>query len=102
DGIDKLNNRIPRLIKSKSTKASPIYMVDQTRDFNRVADTYDGIHPDDSGEQKIATQFFNTLKMVLPKKRSVTQSSDTFLSDMPFASSSNGFGPIELNESNGE
>lgn len=103
-GVDKLNNRIPRLIKSKSTKASPIYLVDPTTTFNRVADEYDGIHPNDSGEQKIATQFFNVLKMVLPAKRS-TQGSDpgtTFLSDLPMASSSNGFGPVELNESNGE
>jgi len=105
-GIDKLNAQIPRLIKSKSTKSSPIYLVDQTQNFNRVADEYDGIHPDESGEQKIATQYFNTLKLVLPKKRSTTQGvtppGTTYLSDMPLASSSNGFGPIELDTSNGE
>jgi lysophospholipase L1-like esterase len=104
-GIDKVNARIPRLVKSLSTKASPVYLVDQTANFNRVSDEYDGIHPNESGEQKIATQFFNVLKMVLPAKRSTQSSASgatSFLSDLPIASSSNGFGPVELNESNGE
>jgi hypothetical protein len=103
-GIDKLNARIPRLVKSLSSRTSPVYLVDQTVNFNRVADEYDGIHPNATGEQKIATQFFNVLKMVLPSKRG-TQSNTpgtTFLSDVPIVSSSNGFGPVELNESNGE
>jgi acyl-CoA thioesterase I len=44
---------------------SPVFLVDQFSGFNAEKDTYDGVHPNQSGEQKIADRWFNQLKNIL-------------------------------------
>jgi mannan endo-1,4-beta-mannosidase len=52
---------IPGWASTNSTAASPITVVDQATGFNPSTDTGDGVHPNTTGSQKIATRWFNAL-----------------------------------------
>lgn len=52
-------------IAAHSTLQSPIIIVDQWTDFAPVAHTYDGTHPNEAGEQKMAEQWAAALTPVL-------------------------------------
>lgn len=64
--INALNLEIPNLVISKNTVASPIFLVDQNTGFNANTDTYDGTHPNDQGEQKMAQAWYNAITTTLP------------------------------------
>lgn len=66
--VRQFNRMIVNLAKDTNTKESPVIAVDQFSGFNAAAgkDTYDGCHPNESGEQKIADRWFAALKRVLP------------------------------------
>ncbi|WP_075186420.1 carbohydrate-binding domain-containing protein [Teredinibacter haidensis] len=70
--ITDLNNNIPSWASGKSTSQSPITVVDQWNGFSAYSDTGDGVHPNDSGDQKIADRWFSALTSVLS-----TSSSDS-------------------------
>ncbi|WP_229796193.1 SGNH/GDSL hydrolase family protein [Saccharothrix coeruleofusca] len=53
-----LNAAIPGWASGKSTTASPITVVDQWTGFAAATDTYDGVHPNASGERKMADRWF--------------------------------------------
>lgn len=59
------NNAIPAWAAGKTTNASPIIVVDQWTGFDTGADTYDGVHPNDSGNQKISARWYSALAAVL-------------------------------------
>ncbi|TDB74226.1 cellulose binding domain-containing protein [Micromonospora sp. KC721] len=59
------NAAIPAWASSKSTAQSPITVVDQWSGFNTATDTGDGVHPNNSGNQKIAQKWFGPLSRVL-------------------------------------
>lgn len=61
-----LNSRIPAWAAGLSTARSPIVVVDQWSGFDPATDAYDGVHPDDSGNVKIAAKWFAALDRVLP------------------------------------
>lgn len=63
--IQKLNAEIPKLARSKSTVESPIIVVDQWNGFDASTDTYDGVHPDESGEEKMATRWYAAIAKTL-------------------------------------
>lgn len=65
--IDTLNALIPDLVDSENTAHSPVFLVDQNTGFDATkgADTYDGLHPNESGEAKIAQNWFDALKPYL-------------------------------------
>lgn len=94
-----LNNLIANLADDKDTSASPVTLVDQFSGFDPFQDTFDGIHPDESGERKMADRWFNALTKVLPAPE---QSDATYLSELEAASSNNAWGPVEADRSNGE
>ncbi|EJD45794.1 SGNH hydrolase [Auricularia subglabra TFB-10046 SS5] len=48
-GAIALNNAIPAWASSKNSSGSPITVVNQWNGFSTAADTYDGVHPNDSG-----------------------------------------------------
>jgi lysophospholipase L1-like esterase len=52
-----LNDRIPDIAIDKYDPNSPIIIVDQYSDFNVSSDTYDNIHPNESGEEKMAQKW---------------------------------------------
>ncbi|KAF1928015.1 carbohydrate esterase family 3 protein [Didymella exigua CBS 183.55] len=58
DGIVNLNTAIKQYVPSKTTRDSPVTFVDNYTGFDAVADTADGEHPNDSGNEKMATKFF--------------------------------------------
>lgn len=60
-----LNARIPAWARTTSTDRSPVTVVDQWTGFSTAADTYDGVHPDASGDDKIAARWFPALADVL-------------------------------------
>ncbi|MHB1135091.1 MAG: SGNH/GDSL hydrolase family protein [Chloroflexota bacterium] len=60
--IEPLNAQIPTLAAQKTTAQSPVVVVDQWTGFDEnidppVGDTYDGVHPDESGEKKLAAKW---------------------------------------------
>lgn len=48
-----------------STNDSPIYVVDQFTGFDAMTDTYDGVHPNDSGSIKMCNKWYDTLSQIL-------------------------------------
>ncbi|MDF5716522.1 MAG: SGNH/GDSL hydrolase family protein [Rhizonema sp. NSF051] len=61
------NSLIPNLANQTSTYQSPVIVVDQYTGFDPQlgADTFDGCHPNDTGEWKMATRWLEALKNVL-------------------------------------
>ncbi|MGN9838351.1 cellulose binding domain-containing protein [Nonomuraea sp. H19] len=55
------NNAIPSWAAATSTQQSPITVVDQWTGFSTSADTYDGVHPNASGDQKISDKWYPAL-----------------------------------------
>ncbi len=60
-----LNRAIPAWAAEISTPQSPVVVVDQWTGFNTDQDTYDGVHPNDSGIEKISTTWFPVLTKLL-------------------------------------
>ncbi len=56
-----LNAVIPGWASSKSTAQSPIVVVDQWTGYNDSTDTIDGVHPNASGNAKIAAKWYSPL-----------------------------------------
>ena len=54
-----LNAQIPVIAAQLNNDTSPVVHVDQFANFSANSDTFDGVHPDDSGEQKMAQNWFN-------------------------------------------
>jgi lysophospholipase L1-like esterase len=60
-----LNARIPAWARATSTDRSPVTVVDQWTGFSTAGDTYDGVHPNASGDAKIAARWYPALAAVL-------------------------------------
>lgn len=56
---------LPSMATGMSTNESPIYVVDQDEGFES-SDTRDGIHPNPTGQEKMAVKWFNQLVKMLP------------------------------------
>ncbi|WP_271190483.1 GDSL-type esterase/lipase family protein, partial [Dactylosporangium matsuzakiense] len=64
-GAINLDNAIPAWAAAHSTTQSPITVVDQWSGFNTGTDTVDGVHPNSSGNQKIADRWYPALTAAL-------------------------------------
>ncbi|MFC7382709.1 cellulose binding domain-containing protein [Sphaerisporangium rhizosphaerae] len=60
-----LNSAIPGWAQSKSTTQSPIVVVDQWTGFSTSSDTGDGVHPNATGDQKMANKWYPPLAALL-------------------------------------
>jgi lysophospholipase L1-like esterase len=60
-----LNNAIPSWAAGKTTSSSPITVVDQWTGFSAATDTFDGVHPVDSGFQKMSDRWYPALAAAL-------------------------------------
>ncbi|HEY9522162.1 MAG TPA: cellulose binding domain-containing protein, partial [Thermopolyspora sp.] len=60
-----LNSAIPAWAAGKSTSRSPIVVVDQWTGFSTASDTVDGVHPNDSGNQKMSDRWFPAVAAML-------------------------------------
>lgn len=65
DRIIELNSAIPNWAEEVSRPESPVWSVDQWTGFDPGSDTYDGVHPNDTGNLKIAARWFEALVPVL-------------------------------------
>ncbi|KAL2192614.1 SGNH hydrolase-type esterase domain-containing protein [Corynascus similis CBS 632.67] len=61
DRVVALNQAIPDWAASKSTAESPIVVVDCWTGFDPSSDTGDGVHPNNSGNEKLANAWFEPL-----------------------------------------
>lgn len=57
-----------------NTPGSPIILVDQFTDFNVQTETYDGIHPNALGEEKMAQRWFDAIAASLPLREALISS----------------------------
>lgn len=55
------NAQLPELVAMLSTPLSPLLLVEQNQGFDLGTDSYDGIHPNLSGELKVAERWFRAL-----------------------------------------
>lgn len=60
-----LNNAIPGWAAGKTTTQSPIRVVDQWTGFTTASDTYDGVHPNAAGDQKMSDKWYPALTAAL-------------------------------------
>jgi lysophospholipase L1-like esterase len=60
-----LNAAIPAWAESLDTAGSPVEVVDQWTGFDTATDTYDGVHPSDSGNRRIADRWLEALLPLL-------------------------------------
>lgn len=60
-----LNAAIPGWAAGKTTTQSPITVVDQWTGFSTSANTYDGVHPNASGDQRMSDRWFPPLVSAL-------------------------------------
>lgn len=56
-----LNRAIPQVARDMSTAHSPVIIVDHHSGFDPRKDTYDGVHPNASGESKMARRWFDAI-----------------------------------------
>jgi len=63
--LQPFNEAIPDLVSSKDSADSPVRLVDQYTGFDATVDTNDGIHPNVSGENKMAQKWFDALQPLL-------------------------------------
>lgn len=63
--VEPLNRALHKVAVTRWTPQSPVHAVDQHTGFFAVGDTWDGVHPDQGGEMKIATRFFEALQWFL-------------------------------------
>ncbi|TAJ43578.1 hypothetical protein CUJ86_10640, partial [Methanofollis fontis] len=59
------NSQIAGMADAMTTDRSPVIVVDHYSGFDLTADTYDFLHPDESGEKKMNTRWFGTLDQIL-------------------------------------
>lgn len=56
-----LNSAIDGWAAGKTTAASPVVLVDQWTGFDAATDTYDGLHPNAAGDQKMSDRWYPAL-----------------------------------------
>ncbi|KAF3014737.1 hypothetical protein E8E14_009042 [Neopestalotiopsis sp. 37M] len=72
--IQALNKAIPTWAASKNTTDSPIWVVDQYTGFSGSSDLRDGVHPNDSGDTKMANVWYPALVNALQVAQAGKQS----------------------------
>ncbi|HEY4652291.1 MAG TPA: GDSL-type esterase/lipase family protein [Pontibacter sp.] len=63
ENIRRFNEKIPGLVEELDQVLSPVVLVDQYTGFNAKegVDTWDGVHPNAAGEEKMAQRWFTAL-----------------------------------------
>jgi lysophospholipase L1-like esterase len=66
--VQDLNRAIPAWVASKNSTTSPLWVVDQWTGFTSD-DLKDGIHPNESGDVKMANKFYPALRNAIDNIR---------------------------------
>jgi lysophospholipase L1-like esterase len=77
--IKVLNLRIDDIASGKTEASSPVIVVDQNSGFSVRSDTLDGIHPNESGEEKMAQKWFDAIIQVLSADACANESEPIFI-----------------------
>ena len=64
--LDDLNANMDSLASTLSTAQSPVIVVDQASGFDASTDTFDGVHPNETGEKKMASKWLTALEANWP------------------------------------
>lgn len=64
--VSQLNGQMDSIAAAKTTADSPVIVVDQNTSFSAATDTYDGVHPNSTGESKMSQRWAAALRAVLP------------------------------------
>ena len=64
-GIDALNAEVDGIAVQMDTAESPVVVVDQNTGFSAAVDTYDGVHPNVVGEEKMAQKWYDAIVQAL-------------------------------------
>jgi lysophospholipase L1-like esterase len=86
------NNAIPAWASGKSTAQSPITVVDQWTGFSTATDTYDGVHPNAAGDQKMSDRWYAPLAAAIGNTTPPSPTSSPTVSPTPSPSPSGGTG----------
>jgi len=65
-GVESLNSVFPALVSEMNTRTSPVILVDHFTGFDVKTETYDGIHPNALGEEKMAQRWYEAIIAALP------------------------------------
>lgn len=63
--LRRFNKRVAALAQELDTASSRVLLVDQFTGFDARQDTYDGIHPNEQGNKKMADKWFAALESLL-------------------------------------
>jgi lysophospholipase L1-like esterase len=66
--IEDLNMRINGIAEEMSQPGSPVLLVNHYTGFSIETDTYDGVHPNKRGAEKMAARWFEALKPVIAER----------------------------------
>ncbi|NES14054.1 MULTISPECIES: cellulose binding domain-containing protein [Micromonospora] len=72
-----LNSAIDGWAAGKTTTASPVVVVDQWTGFDTATDTYDGVHPNAAGDQKMSDRWYPALTAALRRATPTPTTSPT-------------------------
>ena len=70
--VDDYNSRLAQQVVALNTDTSPLALAATGADILPSADLWDGVHPNASGEQKIAARFADALARQTPPATSYT------------------------------
>lgn len=62
EAVESLNQEIPKIVEDMNSDESPVILVDHFEGFDPDEDTYDGVHPNESGEEKMAQRWFAAIR----------------------------------------
>ncbi len=93
DSIPFFNAQLPDLALLKNTEQSPVLVVDQHSGFDPWTDTYDGVHPNEIGEIKMADRWFAPLDSVFTIATGVSSLSFPVSKELQFSNTPNPFNP---------
>jgi len=62
--VQDFNDLLPNMAQSVKTENSPVHIVDQYEGFDAFKDTYDGVHPNESGIKKMALKWYKALATI--------------------------------------
>ncbi|CAN5505061.1 hypothetical protein BH09PLA1_BH09PLA1_33340 [soil metagenome] len=101
--VTSLNTSISSLAGQKNTAQSRVVAVDQATGFSSSSDTWDGVHPNQSGEQKMSNKWYSAMTPFLTvPPPPPPPPAGTYLSTLTPTLANNGWGPYEKDRSNGE
>lgn len=65
EAVESLNEAIPEVAEDMDSEQSPVVLVDHFEGFDVDEHTYDGVHPNEAGEELMARRWFKAIQSVV-------------------------------------